>query len=403
MALAQQEIEWKDLHPGQEKVTSLRKRFTAIAAGRRWGKTRIGLVIAVDCAVNGGRVWWVGPNYPIANVGWRGLRSASRLIGGSKVREADRLLECATGGWVQVKSADNPDSLIGEGLDLVIIDEAAHIPKLKSAWEESLRPTLSDRQGGALFISTPKGVNYFSELYALGATHPDWASFQFPTSSNPYIAAKEIEDAKKLLPDLIFRQEYMAEFVQLAGALFEREWFSIVDAVGPIESRARFWDLAASTKASADYTVGARVALSEDGQVYIEDIVRGRWAWPDALKIIGQTARADGPGVRQAIEGTGTQRGMAQLLNAEPTLINLAFQVVEVQTDKMTRCMPWLARAEQGLIRLVRAEWNAAFLDEVCAFPETTHDDQVDAVSGAVSTLAESEGLRAWRPGRRAK
>ena len=69
---------------------------------------------------------------------------------------------------------------------------------------------------------------------------------------------------------------------------------------------------------------------------------------------------------------------------------------VPVNRDKMIRCQPWLARAEQGKIALVRGAWNAPFLDEVCAFPETTHDDQVDAVSGAVQLVGEAGPLVYW-------
>lgn len=126
------------------------------------------------------------------------------------------------GGEVTVRSADNPNSLRGEGLDFLVIDECAFVAE--SAWTESLRPALSDRLGRALFISTPKGHNWFWRLWQLGqnAEQDEWRSWRFPTAGNPYIAPAEIEAARQMLPDRIFRQEYLAEFMDDAGGVFRR-------------------------------------------------------------------------------------------------------------------------------------------------------------------------------------
>ncbi len=338
-------------------------------------------------AGNGGRAWWIAPAYPTGLIGWRLMKSLTRQIPGTLPRETELMISFPGGGWLQVKSADKPPSLRGEGLDLIVVDEAAHIPRFDEVWEQSLRPALSDREGDALFISTPKGFNHFWELYKRAETDPTWAAFQYPTSTNPYIATAEIEEAKRQLPLLVFRQEYGAEFVQLAGALFQREWFNIIEKAPEGIRYVRFWDLATSIKTSADYTVGAKVGLTSKGLLVVADVARGRWEWPDAVKVIGETARMDGPAVMQGIEAAGVQRGMYQTLIREPKLIGLPFKQIEVTRDKLTRAMPWLARAEQGMVALVRGAWNAGWLDEVCAFPETEHDDQVDATSGAVAML----------------
>ena len=363
-----------------------------IAAGRRFGKTRLGVTECVETACKGGHAWWVAPAYPTGLIGWRLMKILGRQIPGTLPRESELMLTFPGGGWVQVKSADKPASLRGEGLDLVVVDEAAHIPKFDEVWEQSLRPALSDREGDALFISTPKGFNHFWELYKRAEDDEKWASFQYPTSTNPYISPAEIEEARRQLPSLVFRQEYGAEFVQLAGALFQREWFNIIEKAPENINYVRFWDLAASTKTSADYTVGAKVGLTRKGLLVIADVARGRWEWPDAVKVIGNTALADGGPVRQGIEAAGVQRGMHQILMREPSLVKVGFWPIEVTKDKMARCNPWLARAEQGLVALVRGEWNQSWLDEVCAFPETEHDDQVDAVSGAVDMLEAPKG-----------
>jgi predicted phage terminase large subunit-like protein len=368
-------------------------RFAVLAAGRRFGKSRLGALRCVYGALQGRRSWWIWPTYANGSIGWRMLKQLALQIPGAEVREVERMVTLPTGGWAQIKSADKPDSLRGEGLDDAIVDEAAHIRKFNEVWEQALRPALSDRQGRALFISTPKGHNDFHELYKRGESGSDeWASFRFPTRANPFINKDEIAAAKADLPALVFRQEYLAEFVQLAGALFRREWFNnVVDVAPPVRAWVRFWDLAASTKTTADFTAGGKVGLTEDGTLVIGDMVRGRWEWPQALKIISSTARSDGSAVRQGIEDVGVQKGMYQMLAAEPALAGIAFQPVRVQRDKITRASPWLARAEQGKVILVRGAWNGPFLDEVCAFPETTHDDQVDAISGGVGMLAGAQ------------
>lgn len=382
------------LHEGQHSVRRSRARFKVIRAGRRWGKTRMCTAIALAEIIVRGRCWWVAPTYQIASIAWRQFKQLAAQIPRSDIKEGDKTISFFGGGFVTMKTADNPTALRGEGLDLIIIDEAAHIANWDAVWNQALRPALSDRQGRAVMISTPKGHNHFHELYQRAATDDAWAAWHFPSWSNPYLAAEEIDAARSQLPALVFRQEYGAEFVQLTGAMFRREFFQIVDEIPACASWVRFYDLAASTKTTADFTVGAKVGLSE-GTLVIADVVRGRWEWPEVLKVIRQTAALDGPAVAVGIEDVGVQKGLYQMLRREPILAGTPIKPIKVTTDKITRANPWLARAEQGQVLLKRASWNAAFLDEICAFPETTHDDIVDSVSGAMQMLTAT---RRWLP-----
>lgn len=208
-------------HPGQRRVSKRRARFTVLACGRRWGKTRLGAALSVETALQGGRAWWVAPSYGMAAVGWRLLKQLAGQIPYSKVRETDRRISFATGGSVQVKSADDPNSLRGEGLDFVVLDECAFMHP--DAWYQALRPALSDRNGRALFISTPNGRNWFWELFqrALDPAEPDWGAWQLPTADNPAIPPGEIEAARQTLPEAVFRQEYLAEFLTDGAGVFE--------------------------------------------------------------------------------------------------------------------------------------------------------------------------------------
>lgn len=174
--------------------------------------------MCIMAALPGGRAWWVAPTYKVAAVGWRLIRSLALQIPGTTVRDGDMLTTFPGGGTVQVRSADNPDSLRGEGLDFVVIDECAYVAE--AAWQEALRPALSDRLGRAMFISTPSGRNWFWRCYQRGLQGGEWQSWSFPTSDNPYIEPSEIEEARGDLPERIFRQEYLAEFLEGEGTVF---------------------------------------------------------------------------------------------------------------------------------------------------------------------------------------
>lgn len=128
-------------------------------------------------------------------------------------------------------SLDSADTVRGRKYALALVDEAAMVPNLEDAWNAVIRPTLSDYEGSADFYSTPKGLNYFYTLYARGEdpAFEDWAAFHFPTSSNPFIKQTEIDAAQQELPEDVFRQEYLAEFIQGEGAVFRNITANLYD------------------------------------------------------------------------------------------------------------------------------------------------------------------------------
>ena len=154
------------LHAAQEEIRDDNTRFRVVAAGRRFGKTLLGSALCIAIAARGGRAWWVAPSYKMARPGWRGIVRLTRQIPLAEVRRGDMMVALPSGGTVQVRSADDPQSLRGEGLDFCVLDECAFMRE--EAWSEALRPALSDRQGRAMFISTPKGRNWFWRLWQRG-------------------------------------------------------------------------------------------------------------------------------------------------------------------------------------------------------------------------------------------
>ncbi len=255
-------------HPGQLEVHDSDARFKVLSAGRRWGKTRLGVNECLDAASKGGKAWWVSPSYKTSEVGWRPLRKLARKLPGVSVKLVDRLVEFPNGGFVAVRSADNPDSLRGEGLDYVVMDECAFMQK--EAWAEAIRPALSDRQGKALFISTPKGRNWFWEAYQRGVREEEgWQAWTFPTISNPYIEPAEIEAAKRDLPEMIFRQEYLAEFIDDSGGVFRRVQEAAV--LTPQEPQAgRQYVACVDVASSIDFTVVSVLDAESKEMVYMD-------------------------------------------------------------------------------------------------------------------------------------
>jgi len=175
-----------------------------------------------------------------------------------------------------------------------------------------------------------------------------------------------------------------------AGNVFRREWFQVALTAPAGLRTARFWDLAASTKTSADYTVGAKVGVSSDGRWYILDLVRGRWAWPDARRVIIATAQMDGPTCPQIIEDVAFQRAAFDDLLRQPELAGYQIKKQAPSGDKLNRALIWSSKAEGNLLWLVQGAWNMDFINEAVSFSGDgkTHDDQVDGVSGAVQALA---------------
>lgn len=206
---------------GQLEIAQHPARFKVVMCGRRWGKTILGVFLCFKCGFEGGRAWWVAPNYKIANEGWVELKKLVRQINESlpykiEIRESDRQIAFPAqlgGGLVEVRSSDVEGSLRGAGLNLVVIDEAAS--HRSTVWTEELRPALIDKRGGALFIGTPKGNNWFAQLYqfAVKGSSDSWAAWKRTTWDNPIISdeeKKEIEGEYVGRPDK-YAQEILAD------------------------------------------------------------------------------------------------------------------------------------------------------------------------------------------------
>jgi hypothetical protein len=205
------------LKPPQWQVFLCSKRFRVLVAGRRFGKTHLALTELIRAAWGPGRkAWYVAPTYRQAKrVAWKTLKRMTKPYWAAKPNETDLTIELISGGSISLRGADNSDSLRGEGLDFVVVDEVADMRR--EAWPEVLRPMLSDREGGALFIGTPRGRNHFFDLYEAAQSQPNWAAFQFTTAQGRNVSPQELESASQEMDERTFRQEFEASFENLGA------------------------------------------------------------------------------------------------------------------------------------------------------------------------------------------
>ena len=206
----------------QETVTLDNHRFRVVIAGRRFGKTHLAIrELCYYAKAPDQEVWYVAPTYKMAkNIVWKKLKNRlTDLNWVAKHNETELSLLLKNGSTISLKGADNYDSLRGVGLNFIVLDEFADIDP--EAWYETLRPTLSDKQGRALFIGTPKGIgNWAYEIYQKALENDSWSSYTFTTIEGGNVPLEEIEAAKQDLDTRTFRQEYMATFETFAGRIY---------------------------------------------------------------------------------------------------------------------------------------------------------------------------------------
>ena len=206
----------------QSEIFCSPSRFRAVVAGRRFGKTFLSTGEILRAAIGGSNrnCWYVAPTYGAAKeIAWDMLIQTIPEEYIQKTNETALTIKLINGSVISLKGAEKPNNLRGRALDFVVLDEFADMRP--EAWNEVLRPSLSDRQGHALFIGTPKGRNHFYDLWASGLDGAEgWDSFQYTTLQGGNVPEKEIEQARSDLDERTFNQEYCAEFVTYSGLIY---------------------------------------------------------------------------------------------------------------------------------------------------------------------------------------
>jgi predicted phage terminase large subunit-like protein len=394
----QLEIRLPPLHPKQQEVATSPARFKVVVCGRQWGKTTVGAIECVKVAAAGGSAWWVGPSYPIGQLGWDIIDRLCRQVPGVKfLGRPDNIIRFPTGGTIQLRSADNPDSLRGSTLDLVVFDEAAFAKP--EAWPY-LRPTLSVKRGKALFISTPRGLNWFHDLYQDAQGRKNWETWRTPSLDNPWMPEEDVELAREEMSSLLFSQEYEAEFISLGTGMFRADWIQhfrsrfegdervLLLGEEAVElSACRTFstvDLAWTLEEDADFTVISSWAVTPRKHLVLLDMIRGRFEGPDIIPRL--RAAWDKWGGVLYVERAGRQMQIVQ----EAVRTGLPVRELKADKDKIARALPATARMEQMRVWFPEATtpWFRDIEEEMLAFPAGRHDDFVDTLAYAVIVAA---------------
>ena len=366
------------------------------ACGRRWGKTTGSLIAAVlghgpkrgvfRGALDGANIAWVAPDYTITDrVIWPDLIRSCGWPG--MVSKKNRSVYFQGGGSVTVMSADNEKGLRGAGWDGMVIDEAAFIKE--TVWKQELRPSLADRQGWAIFITTPNGYNWFHKLFESAYDRPGWERWQRPTSDNPLIPKAELEAARLELGARAFAQEFEAKFTSMEGAWFDgayfhdRLWFDEWPTSGVIHN-AGAMDPSLGKSDKCDYTAivyGKRVLENDRVVHYIDASLERRDTTQTVSDVIGLHDWFN-------FEAFGVEINQFQVLVAaelrrQSGLRNNPVPVYHIasKTPKKQRIMslnPYFAADE---LRFKRHSRGARLLvDQIAAWPVDDYDDGPDGL-----------------------
>ena len=375
-------------HEAQQVILREAKRYNVLACGRRFGKTTLGGNLLSDpVLIDGLPCAWFAPTYRLLEEAYNDHKRIYAPVIRRAVQTPAPRIELITGAAIDYWTLDDPSTVArGRKYKRVIIDEAAMARHLEQAWTEAIRPTLTDYKGDAFFLSTPKGSNYFKSLHAMAGVDPDWMSWQMPTTANPWIDAAEVDKAGESLPSIAFRQEYLAEFVDAAGARIKREWLRYGDCPEGLPTYIGV-DLAISTKSEADYTGVAVVSRGDDGTIYVRDINRTRADFASVLRFIEAMADKWKP-TMIGIEQVQYQAAVVQELLRRT---KLPIRGIRPDRDKVTRFAPLEARYEQSQVMHCQG-LPAYFEDELLSFPVGRHDDVVDALAYAWQVIGQRKG-----------
>ncbi len=204
----------------QKTVSQDTNRFRILAMGRRGGKSYLAMnEMAKFARFPNQKILAIAPTYKqCKNIWWndlKGMLLEKNWV--KKINESDLQITLVNGSTITLRSSENRDALRGGKAHLLILDEAADMDP--EVWFSVCRPMLSDTGGHALFISSPKGRNWFYDLWCEGEKE-NYSSYQFTTLQGGFVPQEEVDQARLDLDSRTFEQEYEAQFVSYSGVIY---------------------------------------------------------------------------------------------------------------------------------------------------------------------------------------
>lgn len=272
------------LHENQMKVFLANARFTLLNCGRRFGKSWFGATkVIVEALKKPGGIYWItAPTYPQTEIMWR---MVLKLLPEKYIKHiylTKMCIELKNGATIWAKSTDKYDNLRGEGLDGVVLDEAAMMHQ--DAWFKIIRPALMDKMGWALFCTTPKGKNWYYRLFQKGVKgssvyRKGWTSFTFSSYDNPYLDRGELQDIIEDLSEIDYEQEILAVFLSDGGAVFKNLDACTRSNISSVFVPGRAYSMGVDLGKAHDFTVIKVCDVHSKEQVYTERFNKTSWAY----------------------------------------------------------------------------------------------------------------------------
>lgn len=243
------------------------------------------------------------------------------------------------------------------------------------------------------FKSTPKKPIVRLRLPALAEANDPLGRAEGAALWADRYPVEELQSIAERMGEYSWASLYQQRPVPAEGGIFKQVWFTpLVDECPPIVRSVRYWDLAMSAKTSADYTAGVKIGEGVDGHWYITDVVHAHVDWGDLTDFMARVILEDGAQVPQGIEEKGYMSRAIQDLNMDARMHGFQIWGYPVDSDKLTRALPFAAKCGAGLVHVLNRHWTPTYIEELCLFTGRgdMHDDQVDASSGAYAMLGEN-------------
>jgi predicted phage terminase large subunit-like protein len=334
------------------------------------------------------------------------LAIAKRRMAISKKRQAQDEWETEAGGGMKAVGAGG--AIAGTSADITFIDDpirnreaAESLLQRDKVWDwfNDEIVTRTQEHGSIILqmtrrheddlagriLASEDGPNWNVVILRALAEEDDPLGRPLGAALCPERFSRETLLNRQMTMRLGFEAHYQQRPTPAGGSIFLRDWFKIerMAAILNITQRNRYWDLAA-TEGDGDFTVGCKQGKVKDGQIWVEDVVRGQWAPANRDRKILTTAEADGPSCPQTFEQQPGSAGITERTHLARLLDGHNVTFIPSVGSKMLRAEPWAAQLGADNVRLAAAgKWQPSFIAEHLAFDKGVHDDQVDAASGA--------------------
>ena len=359
-------------------------KYYCLNIGRQFGKSMLGINQMLYWAINhkGCNIAWITPVYKQSKKVFTDFEKYTQNSALFTYNKSELLIQ-GLGSTIQFFSGERPDNIRGNTFDFLIVDEMAFTRR--ELWDEVLSATVLVKGKKVLFISTPKGKNHFHSLFMQPNYDERYKSFTFTSYDNPLIDKREIDERKRSLPDYIFKQEYLAEFIDGGTGLFR----NVRDCIGTGTSGKNYGGL--DIGRADDYTV-LTIINERKQMVFCE-----RWRQTEWSKIIDKVAeKINQFKCMTAVEVNNQGDVFYELL--ESKCKNYVYPHVTSSASKPIMIEDLAVCFEEKSIKILNIDW---LIDELENFtyiynptsrkvqysaPQGMHDDSVISLSLAVQS-----------------